>query len=78
MKAKIPPIQKMDASTQTVKLKNPSDIRLPSYSAFYTETMYKVDTKNYENLFANKYKMEVERLRLENKKILKDIEKLSI
>ena len=59
-------------------MKNPSDIRLPSYSAFYTETMYKVDTKNYENLFANKYKMELERLKVENKKFIKDIEKFSI
>ena len=59
-------------------MKNPSDIRLPSYSAFYTETMYKVDTKNYENLFANKYKMELERLKAENKKFIKDIEKFSI
>ena len=37
--------------------------------------MYRVDSKNYENLYANKYKMEVERLKMENKKFLRDIEK---
>ena len=57
-------------------MKYPSEIRLPSYSAFQPTLLSKVNSTT--NIYANKYKMENETLKGQNKRYMEEIEKLRI
>ena len=73
MKMRIKSVAKKDAQVQTLNLKHPSEIRLPSYSAYEPSLVHR--GKSIDN---GHFKAENEELRAKNKRYLERIDELTL
>ena len=76
MKLRAKSVPKKDAQVQTLNLKHPSEIRLPSYSAY--ESLFINKPTFVQSIETNQHKAENEALKLKNKRHLEKIDELTL